>query len=352
MNIAIIDVAASEGGALSVLNDFCEYLRLHLPENVQCFVITSTIKIKETNNLHNIIYPYVKKSWLHRLFWEKIELPKLMKKLRINIVFSLQNNAFPAGNYAQIVYLHNALLVEKARCCCDFKLALRFFLLRRIIPKSWKNADKLIVQCNFMKERVGQYYSQNKVEVIPSQVNIPVSYRNTGGIIKGYIYPCSAYPYKNIESIIRAEKKLNRENKVIDILLTISGCENRYAKKMLRMANGVRGIHFIGRQDRDSLFRLYQEYGLVMASKIESYGIPVAEAMQVGTVVTGIVEPYLEERVYGYPRAHIAQEDSQLAEMLKKGLKDKCRPSASFGYKNTWESVLNILIESYSNSHT
>lgn len=352
MNIAVIDVAASEGGALSVLLDFCETLRKQKKEN-HWYIITSVVTIEESEYVHNIKFPEVKKSWLDRIRWERCVFPKLMKDLKINIVFSLQNNAFISGRYTQIVYFHNVLLVQKFGSFLGVRthskeLAVRTNLLGPYTRHTWRNADKIIVQGFFVKELLKRYYEESNIIVVKPEVTCPKECIGAGTKIKGYIYPTSGYEYKNIEEIIYAEKILNMQGKKIEILITIDGTENEYTKRMVTLAKETSGIRFIGFQDRKNIFDFYRNYGLIMTSKIESFGVPIVEAMMVGTVVVGESRPYIKELVSGYNRAYLVTPKRDLSNAILDGLYDEQKGNYRLNSekKNEWNTVIDIILQS------
>ena len=325
MNIAVIDVAAIIGGALSVLNDFCDEIKKNARDGEQWYIITSVVDIEENSFVHNIKFPEIKKSWLHRLKWERIVFPKLMKELDIDVVFSLQNNALPKGSYKQVVYFHNVLLIQKwgsylTKENIKNKIAIYVNILGPYIRNTWKQANIIIVQGISVKNMMLKFVNRNKIKVIRSRVNVPDEYKDKAGMIKGYIYPTSAFNYKNIESIIEAEKILNGQGKDIEILVTIDGSENEYAKRIVNNAKKVRGIKFIGWQQREHLYDLYAKYGLIQVSKLESLPVPILEAKKIGTVIVGLNEPYVVEAVGEYKRALIASNIEELCKNLEKGL--------------------------------
>lgn len=348
MNIAVVDIAASEGGALAVLYDFCDALRKSEKANNCWYIITSTVDIEENEFIHNVKYPEIKKSWIKRFLWEKKTFPKLMKKLKIDIVFSLQNNAMPAGQYRQIIYFHNVLLLQKIGTFLDSKiynagLAVRTNLLGPYTRYTWSNADKIIVQGNHVKKMVSAYYNASDIEVIRTQVEYPGEMENSAQKIVGYIYPTSAYSYKNIEVIIEAEKKLNRLGKRIDVLITIDGDENGYARKMVALAKKVEGIHFIGYQKRDKLFELYKRYGVIITSRYESFCVPIVEAMMAGTVIVGFELPYFAELTNHYSRVYSTSDNDKLSNLMINGLKDTA--SGNYSNKNIdgWKRIIELI---------
>ncbi|MDE5977655.1 MAG: glycosyltransferase [Turicibacter sp.] len=343
INIAVVDVAAQSSGALSVLNDFCASLNKSETKN-QWYIITSLVKVEESKHLHNIIIPEIKRSWAHRIFWEKFKFPKLMKKLKIDFVISLQNNALPKGRWKQVVYFHNVLLLKHDINFSFFKREERkFFIYTRVlgpyIRHTWKNADKLYVQTETVKRKVKENGFLHNVDVVLPGIDTERIQTSNQHEIKGYIYPAAASSYKNHIAIIQAMKKINRNKGEVEIIFTIDGSENEYAAKIVEMAKGVSKIRCIGKLSRDELFHYYNEYGVIMVSKLESFGMPLLEAKVFQTVVVAIDYPYARELLEGYNRSYLVTEE-RLDQAIIDGMLDRQEGNYVEDKLNSWEEMI------------
>lgn len=331
MRIAVVDVAAQVGGALSVLYDFVDRLiECEGKSENEWYIITSVVETKESEHVHNLKFPEVKHSWFHRLWWEYTTFKRLVKELHIDIIFSLQNNGLPVKHVKQIVYMHNVLLVQnKVRFSwlepTGRALAVYSYFLAPYVRYSWRYADKIIVQGNSVKEQVGKFFSKEKVFVCMPDMKWEKGNEATEEI-EGFIYPTTAMPYKNIELIVRAVKKLENEGKKIEVFITIGGDENYYAERIKRESSETKGIHLIGYQERQYILDSYRNLGLLIVSKLESFPIPILEAMNSQTVIVALDLPYVKNHpsVTDYNRLYIAQENADdLATVLYKAKQDK-----------------------------
>jgi glycosyltransferase involved in cell wall biosynthesis len=349
MNIAVVDVAAQTGGALSVLDDFVDaLLKYESDSENQWFIFTSVVPVKEEKNIHNIQCPKVKKSWIHRLMWERTDFPQYVTELGIDVVFSLQNNGLSVGNISQLVYFHNVLLLQKRSEFSFLDKSERSFavyssLLGPYIRKTWKNVDVLVVQTNSVKTQIEKLGIKKDIRVITPEVSSDLI-KGDAPRIKGYIYPTGAQTYKNHAVIINAERKLNEEGKKIDVLFTIDGSENEYAKRILEESKKVKGITCIGKQTRENLYNLYREYGVIWTSRFESFGMPLMEAKVVNTVAVALDYPYAQEILSDYQRGYITKEAS-LHEVMKKGMLDENITSNQYTQKNGWEEMISLILE-------
>ena len=74
--ILIYDVAAESGGALSVLNKF--YEEFTNIEEYESYFVVSVVNLNPCANVHIIKLPWVKKSWLHRLYCDYFYISRLL----------------------------------------------------------------------------------------------------------------------------------------------------------------------------------------------------------------------------------------------------------------------------------
>lgn len=113
MNILVYSVAADSGGALSVLMDF--YKQFKEKKQNHYYFVVSTPRIEECDNITVLRFPEIKKGWGHRLLFEYIKAPQLVKKYKIDEVFSTTNTVIPRTDVKQVLYLHQSLPFIKYR---------------------------------------------------------------------------------------------------------------------------------------------------------------------------------------------------------------------------------------------
>lgn len=329
LRIAVVNVAAETGGTVSLLWDFVNRISDVDSQN-EWYIFTSVIKIAETKNIHNIQFPQIKKSKMHRIFWEYKVFPNLMKKYGIDIVLSMQNNGLPCRVQRQIVYFHNVLLIQKIYKFSLFKKIERSYFIHQFlkypyIRHSWKYADLMIAQGESVKAMLSNYYPAEKIVVIPPSLNLDIK-KPCSKNVKGFIYPAGAGAYRNFEVIIDAVRKLERNGKYVEVLFTISGEENSYAREIKRRANMTSGIHLIGRQPRELILQMYESYGLIITSRLESFPFPILEAMHYQTAIVALDLPYVQDQIQmtGYNRIYLAKSDgTDLKEKIMEALEDK-----------------------------
>jgi len=105
--IMVFDVPAVHGGALTVLEQQYEKAKQNSDKN--WIFILSKAELSETNNIKVLKYPWIKKSWAHRLYFDYFIAHKLVKKYKADEVLSLQNIGVPFIKIPQSVYVHQSI---------------------------------------------------------------------------------------------------------------------------------------------------------------------------------------------------------------------------------------------------
>lgn len=284
MKIMVFDVAASTGGALTILKQYYEDALIDL-ENEWIFVI-STPNLENSENVKILKYPYVKKSWFHRLYFDKLIARKIVDEYKVDEVLSLQNVLIKNVNVKQTLYLHQPLpFVEKRyRLTENLKFWIYQNVIIRMIYQSVMKADRIIVQTKWIKEACLSRVKTdpNKFEIDEPRIKVTVSnyYKKDEDNFKLFFYPSSAMEYKNHSIIVEATQTLVKANiNNFKILFTLNGSENKRIKNIYKVIKNERlPIEFIGYIDLDKVYDYYSKSILIFPSYIETFGLPLLEA--------------------------------------------------------------------------
>ena len=284
MRIMVFDVPAENGGALTILNQYYEKA-VKNTSNEWIFVI-STPNLKDTVNVKVINYPWIKKSWFHRLYFDYFIAHKIVKEYKADEVLSLQNLTIHKARTKQILYLHQPLpFVEK-----KYKLTenMMFWVYQNIISKmiykSIVKADKVIVQTNWMKDACLIKVNTNPSKIVIKQPEIEITvkkeYKHQVNGKKIFFYPASGLVYKNHKIIVESVKILKEQNMAnFTVVFTLNGNENSNVKKLYKIVQDFDlPIEFIGQISRDKVYEYYNRSILIFPSYIETFGLPLLEA--------------------------------------------------------------------------
>lgn len=328
MRILVYDVAADSGGAVTVLQSFYEEFKKDT-ENEYLFVL-SVYELQETERIKVLNFPWIKKSPLHRLYFDHFAAHKLVKKYRIDKVLSLQNIELPHAGVPQIVYEHNALPFAeyKFKPWEAFRPWYSQQILGRMMKNSIRRAEKVMVQTNWMKEEIVRQcrIPSDRVEVkFPAVEMIKTAPYHLDEEKPVFFYPANASAYKNHRTFLKACGLLKEKGYMnYEVIWTVTGEENEGIRALRKEAE-KKGlpIRFEGPMPRQKLFDLYASSVLVFPSYIETIGLPLLEAKSAGAWILAADCLYARDMVGDYERAAFFEtfDSEKLSRMMEKWLK-------------------------------
>ena len=284
MKIMVFGVPAEKGGALSVLYEF--YNEFKFDQKNEYIFILSLPELKETSNIKVLRFPWIKKSWGHRLYFENFFAPNLIKKYKIDRVLSLQNIIIPHTKVYQSLVVQNALPFSKYRFSYIENKLLWVYqnIIGRIIMYSIKKADHVIVQTNWMKKKCIKklLITDKKIEVKQPKINFEVKkpFQKNKQSLSTFFYPASGIIFKNHKIIVDACLILKKEGFTdYTVLFTLEGNENKHIAELNKIIMGNNlPVKFIGTISREKVFDYYSKSVLIFPSYIETFGLPLLEA--------------------------------------------------------------------------
>ena len=309
MKIMVLDVAANKGGALTILKMYYENAVKDI-ENEWIFVV-STPDLKENENLRVVRFPWVKKSWFHRLYFDVFIAKKIAKQYNIEEVISLQNTIIVNLNIKQTLYLHQPLpFVEKRyRLTENLKFWVYQNIISKIIFESIKKADKVIVQTEWMKKaclkKVTTDPGKFEIKQPALAINVKKYYKQGSNNDKIFFYPAGSSEYKNHKIIVEATQLLvKREIKNFRAIFTLKGNEEKHIKNIYRLVkeNNL-PIDFIGPISLEEVYDYYSKSILVFPSYIETFGLPLLEAKMHNSPILASDCEFSHEILDGYDNA-------------------------------------------------
>ena len=284
MRIMVFDVPAESGGALTILTQYYD-TAIKDKKNEWIFVV-STPELKETDNVKVLNYPWIKKSWFHRLFFDNLVAHKLVDKYKVDEILSLQNVVVPKVKVKQTLYLHQSLpFVEKRYGLTeDFKFWLYQNVISKMIFQSIRKADKVIVQTKWIRDAAIKKANVKKEKFILKQpeLNVLVKklYKSDENSEKLFFYPASGLVYKNHEVIVNACNLLKDKGiSNYKVIFTLKGDENKHIKRLKQIVLDKNlPIEFIGSVGIETVYEYYSKSILIFPSYIETFGLPMLEA--------------------------------------------------------------------------
>lgn len=307
----IFDVPAENGGAMSILNQYYKYA-IQDKENKYIFIL-STPHLEQVNNVTVKNYPWIKKSWFHRLFFDIFIARIIVKKSDATELLSLQNMRIPGVRIKQTVYLHQALpfIKKKYSFFENKKLWVYQNIIGKLIKTSIKKADKIIVQSEWLKNIIlNDQIVIDERRISIEKPNINDSYLKQFDYKKeenfsSFFYPSSAEDYKNHEVLINAATDLvKKKEKTFLIFFTINKQELKVDLQRKIEENSL-PIVFLGNLTSNEVFLYYSKSVLVYPSILESFGLPLLESSLCNCVILAANEFYAKEILEEYKNKYL-----------------------------------------------
>lgn len=311
-----------EGGTLKVLQDCLRTIKAVLPD-WRVIALVNNEGVINVDGVEAICFPSAKTSWLRRVYTEYVTFNRLSKKLNADIWWSLHDMTPRVRAGSQFVYCHNPvpfysfsineLLIEPK--LIPFSILYPLFYKINI-----KSNRAVIVQQDWLRDQFKERYGVREVVVAH-----PVEHQPSVGVIgtdriSTFVYPSLSRVFKNFDLIGEAARLLENEPDWSGrIVLTIAPDETRLSRDLFRRFGNVRGLHFIGRQNRDAMTALYEQMDcLLFPSRLETWGLPISETKSLGKPMIVADLPYAHETVGTYDRVRFVDptDPRALADMM------------------------------------
>ena len=344
MRIVVNDIAASTGGAMTVLRDFYAAVCAGDKENEWIFLLNDRY-FEETDNVKIRTLSEIKRSGVKKLLFDFFTGKRYIESLAPDVVLSLQNIITFGVKAPQLVYIHQSIPFQRVKkfsffCKRERKLAVIQYLIGGIIKLSAQKSDCVIVQTKWMKDAVCRMCRLPEEKVITSLPTVnPVETSDTVPFDRtAFFYPTASAIYKNNACIRKASEMLNEKGIAHTVTLT------------LPPEQSAESILCTGRLPYEQVLEYYRKSTLVFPSYIETFGYPLAEARQTGTIVLAADTPFAREVLDGYENAYFfdpfrpaelarLMEQVTIEEIVKKDIAPDNK-TASQGWETVLEQVL------------
>ena len=371
--IIISGINLFEGGPLSIIKDVLKYLNESKFHQDFQFIALVHKKSLFTNNCFRNIdfieFPKSRNSYFNRLYYEYIYFKSLSKKIKPYFWLSLHDITPNVGIVQQAVYCHNPSPFNSLNFKDIFLQPTQFFfrLFYKYLYKiNIKKNKYVVVQQMWIKHKFISIFNLKPNKIITALPEVPkidnkyftqfesdieAEHKRN----KIFFFPTYPRPFKNIEIIGEALRLLPYEVITnIEILITIDGSENTYAKSIIEKYKDIKSIKFIGLINREEVFEYYSKSDvLIFPSKLETWGLPISEFKQFNKPMFVSNLPYAKETVGNYNYVNFFDPDNPKA--LRKLILDFMNNSLSYSKTsqtnyidpkvNDWEELFDILLK-------
>lgn len=307
--VIVFDLAASEGGALSILQDFYNAALTQPDPTVEWILICGRADFPQTGTVTVRNYGWVKSSWLHRAAFDLLVAPRLVKRLGPDAILSLQNLVVLRTSVPQVLYLHNPLPFSPVRFNPLKHPVLEAYrvLLGPMMVRSARRARFTIVQTNWMRAAVLRRARIQEDRVLVHQPQLapppPLPSSEHSSRDPVFLYPASPIAYKNHPLIMNAVSSMVANGvPPFQVDFTFSHDHSFAAGRIARhIARHRLPIRLVGRLDRDEVISQLRSAILLFPSSLETFGLPLLEARAVNATIVAPDLPFAREVLHEYP---------------------------------------------------
>jgi glycosyltransferase involved in cell wall biosynthesis len=371
--IVVSAINFTEGGPLSILKDCLSVLESEFADRYEIIALIHSKKGMRFDKIKLVEFPYSKRSWLFRIYYEYIYFYFLSRRVAPHLWLSLHDITPNVKADIRAVYCHNPSPFYKIRlwqASLDPKFFLFNIFYRYLYAINIKKNDYVIVQQSWLKRKFIDFFGVCNVIVShPSLAENEIQHdHKPDDAIKAslniandqtlFIYPAFPRVFKNIELIGEAVKILRtRKINNYKVIVTVQGDENRYAKNLFKKYGSFTEIGFAGQLSRDSIFAFFNASAhLIFPSTLETWGLPLTEGKLFGNTIIAADLPYAHETLGNYKNVrYIDPQDAMTLanamqqtiagasiSLLKPDLQNSDPGKPLVGWKDLFGKLLNI----------
>ncbi|MBR6328445.1 MAG: glycosyltransferase [Lachnospiraceae bacterium] len=370
MKIVVVDIAASKTGALAILMDFYEYVRENGRDH-QWIFLTGVDCIKDPPPFITVkVMDRVKRSQKDRLVFDFFTGRGFIEDLEPDVIFSMQNTltfgsirrrkdltiggqlvSRRGDKVPQVLYVHQPLGYQKTKGFSFFireerEYAVYQYLIGTLIDLSVKRSGLSIVQTEWMREAVSKKTGKSLSKVVKVSPEVPDMSENRLRFVEGrpenwdkkhFFFPSGEILYKNHECVLKAAAILNEKGYTdFEVHFTLKSLKDVTDRDY---PDPCGNIHWTGRVSREEVIDEYKRGTLLFPSYIETYGVPLAEARGVGTLILASDCPFSREVLKGYKNARFFDpfDPAELARLMESVLKGELEPEETSEETNSPE---------------
>ncbi len=322
--VVVSAVAALKAGPLTMLNQAVSAARGFRGADF-LFLVHDHRQWQPDGNVRFLGFPRAAGSYVQRILAEYAMFPALSRRWRPDVWLSLLDTSPPVRARRQAVYCHNPLPCWSPTVR-DFRLSpkevLRSFVFGLVVRAFVARNDFLVGQLPWYTEFMGTYVGLHRdrwLVVAPSTEtggrarprgdSAPAP---LGGRSLECVYVSLPRVFKNFEEAI----DLCRQEGV-RLTLTLSGTENRYARYVRAYSGDGGDVRFIGQVSHaESLATLAHADVVLFPSRLETFGLPIQEAIDLERTLLLPVRPWTAAIAADYPRAHFYRSVSEGCQIL------------------------------------
>ncbi|MHA6783856.1 glycosyltransferase family 4 protein [Pseudonocardia saturnea] len=272
----------------------CRYVRTDHHDGISRYTASLVAELAALHPVTMIISDERQLRMLPDLPWFRVSAPTSVREPLVarqvnrhspDVVFSpMQTMGSWGRRYALVLTLHDLIYYRHTTPPRDLPAPIR--LLWRLYHLAWwpqrvllNRADAVVTVSETTAALMAEHrLTRRPVTVVPNAADpLPAAAAEPG---RRLVYMGSFMPYKNVDVLVRAVAALPDHE--LHLMSRIAPAERA---RLTALAPGARLVFHDGASDAEYAAALHGATALVSASRDEGFGIPLVEAMGVGTPV-------------------------------------------------------------------
>lgn len=277
----------------------CRYTRIGRHDGISRYTASVVAELGKLHEVTMLISDARQLEMLPELPWSLVSAPTSVReplvalqvnRLRPDIVFTpMQTMGSTGRRYRLVKTVHDLIYYRNRTPPRDLPAFVRG--LWRLYHLAWwpqrmllNRADAVVAVSETTADLIAEHHLTRKpVRVVPNAPTVPAGVptaARTRPNTRSLVYMGSFMPYKNVETLVRATALL--PDYELHLMSRITAAQR---SRLAAIAPNARLVFHDGASDEDYFAALVDATALVTASLDEGFGIPVVEAMRVGTPV-------------------------------------------------------------------
>jgi glycosyltransferase involved in cell wall biosynthesis len=249
--------------------------------------------------------PRVNTSALKRLLWEQLVLPRLIRALGIDVLYTANNVGIVASPCPFVVSIRNMEPLAADLRGMPRRLQARLVTLRMLTHVSLRRAARIIAVSEYVRNHIlALGISPDKVRVVYHGVDVPAAGANGGAVVDelkaGFIFSAAKFVrYANTETLIRGYHAMRAAGVTKTLLIAGGSWDPVYEAEirgLVRALDLERSVRFLGYIAHSEVLELLRTATLfIFPSTLEACPFTLLEAMACGaTILTTRMGPMPE----------------------------------------------------------
>jgi glycosyltransferase involved in cell wall biosynthesis len=273
----------------------CRYVRVGRHDGISRYSVGLLTALAQLHPVTMLIHDRAQLAQLPELPFHLVSGPtsirepllaRALRRFEPDVVFSpMQTMGSWGRNYRLVLTLHDLIYYAHPTPPPEFAAPIR--LLWRLYHLAWwpqrmllNRADAVVAVSDTTAALIEQHrLTDRPVTVVPNAAD-PAPDTARGPRTAALVYMGSFMPYKNVATLARAMVSLPEHE--LHLMSRVSAAER---DRLTALAPGARLVFHDGASDEAYRELLRGATALVSASRDEGFGIPLVEAMQLGTPV-------------------------------------------------------------------